>query len=135
GAVTTGRPGTVTGAATAVPELAGGDWAGGRAVFFGDRAGCAKCHTVWGRGGAIGPDLSNLPQRDYHSVLRDVAEPSFAIHPDYITQVVALKDGRVLTGPVRTQGDTLLVGDAAGHVTTVSRSAVEEISNSPASVM
>src|SRR5581483_900415 len=108
-----------------------GDWARGRAVFFSDQAACSKCHAIWGRGGSVGPDLSNLPQRDYHSVLRDIAEPSFAIHPDYITQVVALKDGRVLTGPVRTQGDSLLVGDAAGAVTTVSRSAVEEVQSSP----
>src|SRR5262249_4371194 len=58
-------------AAADVPELQGGNWARGRKVFFGEPAGCSKCHAVRGDGATIGPDLSNLPQRDYHSVLRD----------------------------------------------------------------
>ncbi|MBO0699025.1 MAG: c-type cytochrome, partial [Zavarzinella sp.] len=77
-----------------IPELDGGSWARGRKVFFGEPAGCAKCHTVHGQGGGIGPDLSNLVHRDYHSVLRDIAEPSYAINPDYIAYRVDLNDGR-----------------------------------------
>jgi putative heme-binding domain-containing protein len=118
-----------------IPELAGGDWARGRAVFYSDQAACSKCHTVRGRGGSIGPDLTNLTQRDYPSVVRDITEPSFAINPDYITQVLYLKDGRVLSGAVRTLGDQLLVGDQEGKVTTVSRGDVTEIESSPKSIM
>ena len=33
-------------------------------------AGCSKCHTMRGVGGTIGPDLSNLPQRDYAPACR-----------------------------------------------------------------
>src|SRR5262249_9797219 len=58
-----------------VPELEGGSWARGREVFFSDEAVCAKCHVVGGRGGRIGPDLSNLIHRDYASVLKDIREP------------------------------------------------------------
>src|SRR5262249_55731330 len=37
----------------------GGDAEAGRRIFFHSRsAGCYKCHTVQGRGGRIGPDLS-----------------------------------------------------------------------------
>jgi putative heme-binding domain-containing protein len=118
-----------------VPELEGGSWARGRKVFFGDQAGCAKCHTVHGQGGGIGPDLSNLVHRDYHSVLRDVADPSFAINPDHITYRVDLADGRSLTGSVRTQADKLLLGEAAGKVTTIDRADVESMTPSRSSVM
>jgi putative heme-binding domain-containing protein len=118
-----------------VPELKGGNWERGRRVFFSDQAACYKCHRFGSAGGAIGPDLSNLPQRDYHSVLRDITEPSYAIHPDYITHVLTLKDGAVLTGSVRTEGDKLHVGDAQGKVTTVRREDVESIRTSPVSVM
>jgi putative heme-binding domain-containing protein len=104
-------------------------------VFFGDQAGCAKCHTLHGQGGGIGPDLSNLVHRDYHSVLRDLADPSFAINPDHITYRVDLLDGRSLTGSVRTQGDRLLVGDVAGKVTTIDRADVEAMTPSRASIM
>jgi putative heme-binding domain-containing protein len=118
-----------------IPELKGGNWERGRRVFFSDQAACGKCHTVGGEGGSIGPDLSNLPQRDYASVLRDITEPSFAINPDYITQVITLKDGRTLTGSVRTEGNQLHVGDSQGKVFTVRRDQVETMATSPLSVM
>jgi putative heme-binding domain-containing protein len=122
-------------AAADVPELKGGNWARGRTVFFGEQAGCFKCHAVRGEGGTIGPDLSNLPERDYHSVLRDIAEPSFAINPDYITQFVTLRDGRVFTGTVRTEAELLHIADSNGKVTTVRRDQVEELTPARTSIM
>jgi putative heme-binding domain-containing protein len=118
-----------------IPELKGGDWERGRRVFFGEQASCFKCHTVAGEGGKIGPDLTNLVHRDYASVLRDIAEPSYALHPDYITQVIELNDGRVLTGAVRTEGDKIHVGDLRGDVTTIRRDQVNSMASSPVSVM
>lgn len=118
-----------------IPELKGGSWLRGREIFFSDQAACAKCHAVGGRGGKVGPDLSNLPHRDYHSVVRDIAEPSFAINPDYVTSVVALSDGRVLTGVVRTEGDAVHIADTDGKVTTVRRGEIEKMKPSALSVM
>ena len=103
------------------PELEGGNWARGRRIFLGEEAACSRCHAVRGEGGDIGPDLSNLPHRDYGSVMRDIAQPSFAIHPDHIQQVILLADGTTLAGSVRTRGDDLLVGDSQGKVTAVPR--------------
>src|SRR5262249_44312636 len=93
------------------PELEGGSWARGRNELFGVQAACSKCHAIDGRGGDIGPDLSNLVHRDYPSVLRDIENPSFAINPDHLTYTVNLKDGRTLTGVVRSSGDKVRVGD------------------------
>ena len=129
------RPPTPVVAAADAPELAGGNWERGRKLFFGEQAACSRCHTYRGEGGAVGPDLSNLPHRDYASVLRDVTEPSFAINPDYVTQVVTLADGRVLTGSVRTDGDKLVVGDDKGQQTVVPRAEVEGVKPSRLSVM
>jgi putative heme-binding domain-containing protein len=117
------------------PELAGGNWARGRALFYGTEARCGSCHTVRGVGGQIGPDLSNLAHRDLASVLRDIQEPSAAIHPDHITYTLALRDGRVLTGTVRSEGDTLHVGDGEGQDTPVPRDEVEEMQPAPISTM
>lgn len=123
-------------AAVKPPELEGGSWARGRKVFFGEPAGCAKCHAVGGQGGAIGPDLSNLIHRDYASVMRDITQPSFAINPDHVTQTVNLKDGRTLSGVVRTTaGGKLTVGDVKGVVTELDRADVEELKSSTISTM
>ncbi len=118
-----------------LPELSGGDWGRGRELFYGEQAKCSSCHKVRGRGGEIGPDLSNLVHRDYASVLRDIHTPAAAINPDFIAHVVALADGRVLNGTLRTEGDRLIVGDNTGRQTVVDRAAVEATSPSPISVM
>jgi len=118
-----------------IPELKGGNWARGRDLFFSDKALCSRCHQVSGQGGRIGPDLSNLTQRDYASVLRDITNPSYALNPDYLTQVVELATGQTLTGAVRTEGDRLIIGDANGKEYTIERSKIESIAPSPRSIM
>ncbi len=118
-----------------IPELKGGNWSRGRRVFYDAQTGCSKCHAVGGIGGALGPNLSNLPHRDYPSVLRDVLEPNYSINPDYITQVVELKSGRVLTGSVRTVNAMLEIGDQDGHVTRVAPAEVESMHSSSKSIM
>jgi len=117
------------------PELAGGDWARGRTVFFSDEAKCARCHAVNGQGAKIGPDLGNLIQRDYASVVRDIREPNAAIHPDHLARVFSLKDGRVVTGSTREEGGKLLIGDSEGRILTISPDDIEESKPSPASTM
>jgi putative heme-binding domain-containing protein len=119
-----------------VPELRGGRWARGREVFLSEQAQCARCHTVRGQGGKIGPDLSNLVHRDYESVLRDIRSPNAALNPDYLTYRVELTDGRVLTGTVRNEGrDRLVIGDATGKETAVAPGRVESMTSSPVSLM
>jgi type 1 glutamine amidotransferase len=68
-------------------------------------------------------------------VLRDIAQPSFAINPDFISYTVALRDGRVLVGAVRSEGQQLLIGDKEGRVTSVARADVERMEPSPLSIM
>ncbi len=117
------------------PELEGGSWARGRAVFFSDEAACSRCHTIHGRGGDSAPDLSNLVHRDYASVLRDITYPSFALNPDYLTYTLELTDGRVLTGVVLSAGDRVRVGDSQGKVVEVRRADVARMTPSSVSTM
>lgn len=117
------------------PELRGGNWLHGREIFFSEPAQCSKCHTVGGQGGRIGPDLSNLFQRDVASVLRDIREPSAAINPDYIAHLVELTDGRILTGTLRSAGDQLVIGDTTGKETAVLRTNVATSRPSAVSIM
>ena len=118
-----------------LPELAGGNWLRGQQEFFGPQAGCSKCHTIHGQGAKVAPDLSNLSKRDYASVVRDVTQPSFAINPDYVTQVVMTVEGRVHTGTVRTDGEELIVSDSEGKEMLIPREDVEDVRASELSIM
>ena len=119
-----------------IPEIAGGDWAEGKKVFFGEKATCAKCHTVRGEGAHIGPDLSNLVFRDYESVLRDIREPSAAINPDYLSYVIELADGKTLTGVLNGSDDTTVrVADQTGKISAAPRTQVTSMSPSRTSIM
>jgi putative heme-binding domain-containing protein len=120
----------------AVPlALEGGDLKRGREIFHSDSAQCSKCHAVRGAGGKIGPDLSNLVERDYDSVLRDIVQPSVAINPDYVTYSVALADGRVFSGTVRTEGKWLHIGNEKGEESVVERADVEQMKPQAISIM
>ncbi len=130
------RPPAPTGPAPEPPSLAGGDPKRGEAVFLGEEAKCASCHTFRGQGGEIGPDLSNLHERDVATIYRDIAEPSATIHPDFVPYTVVLKDGRVLAGVVRAEGeDRIRVLDTSAKTTEVKRSEIDEMRPSATSIM
>jgi putative heme-binding domain-containing protein len=104
--------------ALAIAEVGGGDWNKGKAIFFSGFPGCARCHSIRGTGGRIAPDLSNLVERDYTSVLRDIEQPSATINPDYPQYAVELKDGRILQGViVESTAAQIRLGDITGMLT------------------
>ena len=79
--------------------LDGGDADRGRNIFFGARAACSACHTVDGRGGRVGPELSKIGSiRAAADLLESVVYPSATIVRGYETYIVQTKDGRALTG-------------------------------------
>ncbi len=118
-----------------IAEIEGGNWGLGRRVFHSEAAGCFKCHPTGGVGARIGPDLSNLIHRDYASVLRDIASPSFTINPDYIGHIVALNNGQVLTGVLRDESGRLYLGDDKGQSTRIVRSEIDQMKPAQVSVM
>ncbi len=78
-----------------------GDPQAGRKFFF-DLKGkvqCARCHTIGGEGGRIGPVLDRIAaRRAPEFIMESILEPSRDIAPEYETVAVAAKDGRVITG-------------------------------------
>ncbi len=115
---------------------AGGDPARGEAAFYSEAAKCSACHMVRGKGGVIGPDLSDLAGRDRAWVYQNIVEPSASIHPAYVSYTVAMKDGQVAMGVVRAEGaDALKVGAIDGKQSTFPRAEVEEIRPSTSSIM
>ena len=126
--------------ATKAPEppypLDGGDPAKGAEVFASEAAKCVSCHAIGGKGGAIGPSLDGLKDRDLAMIYRDIAEPSTVIVPEYLTYTVARKDGQIAVGIVRAEGfDSVRVADINGKFTTIPKSEIEEMRPSTTSTM
>jgi putative heme-binding domain-containing protein len=110
----------------------------GREVFF--RAGnnsCASCHRVQGRGQWVGPDLSTIGTKyGKDELLRSVLNPSAAIGYNFRALIVALNDGRVLTGlPVEDSADRLILKTAEGQRVSIRPGEVEERKTSEVSLM
>jgi putative heme-binding domain-containing protein len=78
---------------TAVP----GDAALGAAVFSG-KGGCLKCHTLNGRGGTIGPDLSNIGAQITLRHLQQSLSQEGPIPPGYRPVKVITKGGETIEG-------------------------------------
>lgn len=70
----------------------------GRTVY--DRT-CGQCHTLFGAGGKLGPDITGSQRQNFDYLMENVLEPSAVVPPDFRVTQVALKDGRVLAGLVR----------------------------------
>jgi putative heme-binding domain-containing protein len=82
------------------PYLAG-DPQVGRKLFFDPqgKAQCAKCHSVGGEGGRIGPALDRIASRRAPEYLMEsILQPSKDIAPEFEAVAVATKNGQVITG-------------------------------------
>ena len=78
-----------------------GDAQAGRLVFAkaSSSNACATCHRVQGQGQWVGPDLSTIGTKyGKEELLRSILYPSAAIGYNFKSNVLALADGRVLTG-------------------------------------
>ncbi len=104
-----------------------GDPGRGRVVFEDPKgAGCLKCHRVRGQGADIGPDLSNVGGKYAREhLIESILEPSRQIVEGYRPAIVALDDGRVLTGLVRSEtADRLTLVDVEARESVVEKSAI-----------
>ncbi|MBM3735989.1 MAG: c-type cytochrome [Acidobacteria bacterium] len=87
--------------APAIDSPLTGDPAAGGVLFEG-KAGCSGCHAVNGRGGTLGPDLSNAGSSKTLKQLREaVLDPNARLTEGFQGIEARLKDGRVIQGVAR----------------------------------
>jgi putative membrane-bound dehydrogenase-like protein len=86
--------------------LARGNVHAGRRLF--ERT-CSKCHTLFGEGGSIAPDLTGSGRKQLDYVLSNLIDPSAVIDPAYRLTTMITVDGRVLSGFIVHQGDKFVV--------------------------
>src|SRR2546422_156273 len=67
---------------------------------------CAPCHSVRGRGGIRGPDLSDVgARRTVAEIERSLREPDSEVAPGFKTASVRLRDGRRLRGLIKNESN------------------------------
>jgi putative heme-binding domain-containing protein len=78
-----------------------GDIAAGADLFWG-KAECSRCHRVRGRGGLVGPDLTDLAERMSLRALREALTTAKPYPPrGYEPAVIHLKEGGAIRGVLK----------------------------------
>jgi len=118
--------------ALAPDVIAEGDRVHGRELFANA---CSRCHTVFGSGGTLAPDLTGSNRRDLDYLLSNMVDPSGVITKEYQVTMIWTKDERLVTGIVakRTQSSIVLATETGSIV--VDKEDVEEEKLSPVSTM
>lgn len=92
--------------------LAGANIQRGRLLF--ERT-CGSCHTMFGKGGIIGPDLTGSNRTNVNYILSNVLNPSEEIQDDYKMVVVTMRDGRTYSGNIVGENDRQLTLRVVGQ--------------------
>ena len=112
--------------------LASANLGSGRVLFT---ALCSVCHTLYGAGGKVGPDLTGSGRANIDYLLENIADPSGVVSADFRLTILNLKDGRVLSGIVGAQTDrTLTLRQLTGEMT-IEKSEITQQEVAPISMM
>jgi putative heme-binding domain-containing protein len=109
------------------PELARG-----REVF--ERT-CQRCHTLFGTGGTLGPELTGANRSDREYLLSNVIDPSGVVANEYRTTIARLADGRLVTGVERGRTPSSVTLETETGRVTLALEDVDELELSPLSTM
>jgi putative heme-binding domain-containing protein len=97
---------------------------------------CGKCHTLFGEGGQVGPDLTPYQRGDLDRLLLNVVNPSAEIREGFEGYIVETKTGRVVTGFLADQDNRVVVlRGVDGQSLVIPRSEIEDMRRSDRSVM
>ncbi len=110
-----------------------GDLAAGREIF---KQACATCHTLFGEGGKIGPDLTGYERDNLDFLLPAIVDPSLAIREEFTAFNVTTKDDESLTGLLtENKPQSITLVDLAGHATVIPRERIQSLQAARVSLM
>jgi len=120
-----------------LPLLEGGDIELGRNVYYGPKALCATCHSVLGRGGNIGPELSKIGAiRAGRDLLESVVFPNSSFARGFEPWTVETKAGTTATGLLaRETADAVVLVTTERQEIRIGREDIERMEPARVSIM
>jgi len=116
-----------------------GDPAEGEKIFFDPESPtpCAKCHTVKGQGGKVGPELTNVAgSRTAQYIVESVLEPSKEIASGFEPFLVETKAGDFITGVKKGEdAESFEILDDQGELRKIPKADIQEIVPQKISIM
>jgi putative heme-binding domain-containing protein len=110
-----------------------GDPANGKVLF---QKTCATCHTLFGEGGKVGPDLTGGERKNRDFLITQIVDPNALVRPEFVAHTVLTTDGRSLTGlVVEATPQAVTLVDAKAERTVIARSKIDEFNPSAVSLM
>lgn len=109
-----------------------GDASRGRVVY---NQICAQCHHLFDTGGQVGPDITGANRSDLDYLLQNILFPNAVIPNEYRQTILETKDGRVLTGIVKSAEGPAYVLQTANELVTVPKGEVAKLEQLETSMM
>lgn len=109
-----------------------GDASRGRAVF---QRTCQQCHTLFGEGGKVGPDLTGSNRGDLGYILENIVDPNAVIPNEYRAWDIETTDDRNITGVVKQQTADEITVVTPNETLTLARKDIRDLRQSKLSMM
>jgi len=110
-----------------------GDPAHGQALF---EKKCAQCHTMAGKGGRVGPDLTGIGRRPKPDLLAEIIDPNRSVEANFRQWSADTADGLTITGLLAAETQTTVeIVDVEGKSHVIERKNLTALTPSSLSVM
>lgn len=96
---------------------------------------CQQCHTLFGEGGKVGPEITGANRNDLDYLLQNIVDPNAIIPNDYRTWNVDTKDDRSITGIVTKQDENSITIITANETIVIPRKDVLTVKQTELSMM
>jgi putative membrane-bound dehydrogenase-like protein len=112
--------------------IAAADTSNGRLLFS---RSCGNCHTLFGEGKKIAPDLTGAQRSNLNYLLENIADPSATVSKNFQMRIILLDDGRVLNGVALAQNEKTMTIQTATEQVVIQHDDVDIMRDSKLSMM
>jgi putative membrane-bound dehydrogenase-like protein len=96
---------------------------------------CGTCHKMYGEGGTVGPELTGGGRDNLDYLLANILDPSEVVAKENQLSIITMKDGRSLSGMIRTNDERTTTLQTLAEKITLPTPDIAKIETLPSSLM